>query len=353
MKKLALVLALTSITLLTSCVKNTQCPEAKIVQSSTEDPVLVVINGESITEKAFNEKLSGREKGAMMKAKAELYEAKKGALDEFVFNQLVDAEAKKKGVSSDEYLKKEIDGKIKKVSDSEVTKFYNDVKAQSEKGGRSIPALDDNVKDKIRQQLSMKSMMDRRDTLFSELMSRNKVIYALDQPRVQVEVGSLPGKGSDKAKVTIVEFSDFQCPFCKKGSDTLKDVIKKYGSKVKYHFRDFPLSFHDRGKPASNAARCAAEQGKFWEFHDSLFADQKKLADEDFIALGKKLNLDMGKFEPCVKESKRMADVEKDIQAGENAGVSGTPAYFINGVFVSGALPLKKFEEMIDEELKK
>ncbi len=133
----------------------------------------------------------------------------------------------------------------------------------------------------------------------------------------------------------------------------MEEVMKKYPTKVKYYFRDYPLPFHDRAKNAANASRCANEQGKFWEFHDKVFENQNKLADDDLITIGKNLNLDMAKFEPCVKEIKMVAEIEKDQLDGDAAGVSGTPAYFINGIFLNGAVPLKKFEEIINQELKK
>ena len=356
LRKVSLLAVISSLVLSVSCAQNSQCadtPKTPISLAPGSDAVLVTINGEAVTESSFEKDLSGREKGAIIKAKAELYEAKKAVLEEFVFNKLVATEAAKKNISVEEYLKKEIDGKTKAVKDKEVDEFYKNVKLQYERNGKVAPPLNDAVKAQIKQQLSMKGAMERRDALNTELLKKHKVIYAIEQPRMEVEKGTHPGKGPENAPITIVEFSDFQCPYCKKGSDTMKDVAKKYGSKVQYFFRDFPLSFHERGKPAANAARCASEQGKFWQFHDKLFDDQKKLADEDFIALGKSLGLDMSKFEPCVKENKMMGEVEKDMQAGENAGVSGTPAYFVNGIFMSGALPMKKFEEVIDAELKK
>lgn len=353
MKKLVLGLVFASLPLYVACVKSSQCPDVKVVNGTAEDPIVVVINGEPVTETNFNKSLSGRDKGGMIKAESELFDAKMGALDEFVFNKLVEAEAKKKNITADEYLKKEIDGKLKAVKDSDVDKFYKDVKLQYEKNGKVAPPLNDAVKGQIKQQLSMKNMMERREKLNEELMRTNKVTYALEQPRIEVEVGTLPAKGADNAKVTIVEFSDFQCPYCKKGAATMVDVMKKFKGKVKYHFRDFPLSFHDRAKQASNAGRCAAEQGKFWEFHDKVFAEQGKLSDDDLIAVGKTLKLDMAKYEPCVKEMKHAAELDKDMEAGSNAGVTGTPAYFINGIFISGAASLKKFETIINKELKK
>lgn len=352
MKKLVLGVILCSLTLSLSCVKS-QCPAAKVVNSSAEDPVLAVVNDETITEGSFDKALSGRDRGSIIKAKSELYEAKMEALEEYVFNKLIAAEAKKTNMSIEDFMKKEVDAKVKKPTDKDVDKFYKEVKTQYERNGKTPPPLNDAVKDQIKQQLTMKGTLERRQALNAELTKKNQVTYALEQPRIEVTNGTHPVKGSEKGKVTIVEFSDFQCPYCKKGAETMKEVMKKYGSKVQYYYRDYPLSFHDRAKQAANASRCAGDQGKFWEFHDALFADQSKLSDDDLLAVGKKLKLDMTKYEPCVKEMKQIAKVESDMRDGENAGVSGTPAYFINGIFLSGALPMKKFEEVIEAQLKK
>lgn len=354
MKKFSFAAVLFSVALSFSCDSNSQCNEkAQVIQSDAANPTLVVINGQAITEQDFNKGLSGREKGAMIKANSDMYEAKKDILDGIVFDKLVEIEAKKKNITSDEYLKKEIDGKIKEVKDKDIQEFYKTIKVQYEKNGKVAPPLNDSVKGQISHQLKMKAAGERRQALNDELFKKNKVAFALEQPRIQVELGMHPIRGGEKAKVTIVEFSDFQCPYCQKGASTMKDVMKKYGNKIKYTFRDFPLSFHDRAKAGANASHCAMEQGKFWEFHDKLFENQQKNKDEDFIALGKDLKLNMAKYEPCVKNMEKIADVEKDQLDGENAGVSGTPAYFINGIFLSGAMPLKKFEEIIDAELKK
>lgn len=357
MKKLVLGLVSTSLLFTYACNKNSQCvntsDKAQIVQSNATDPVLVVINGQSYTESEIEKSLSGREKGALIKARSDMYEAKKDVVDQYVFDKLAAAEADKKKISKEEYLKKEVDGKIKTPSDKDINDFYAKAKVQFEKSGRTPPPLNDDVKAQIKQQLNMQAAGERKVALNQELLKKNKVTFGLEQPRMQVEMGTHPVKGAENAKVTVIEFSDFQCPFCKKGAATMADVFKKYSTKIKYTFRDYPLPFHDRAKFAANAARCASDQGKFWEFHDKLFADQSKLSDDDFIALGKELKLDAAKFDPCVKGMQKVAEIDKDAQDGENAGVSGTPAYFINGIFLSGALPKEKFEEVIDQELSK
>ena len=340
---------LLSLAVFASCNKNVQCVN---IQSEPNNPVLAVINGESITKEQFEKGLEGPDKGALIKAKSEMYETKMELLRNYAFQQLVEAEAKKKNISVDEYFKKEVDGKVKAVSEKDINDFYDKVKKQFGQSGRPVPPLNDDVKGKIKEQLTAQKSSERMAALSDELFEKNKVTFALKQPRMEVGLGTYPVKGPKEAKITIVEFSDFECPYCKKGSETMKEVLKKYKGKVNYYFRDFPLSFHKRAKPMANAARCASDQGKFWPLHDKLFDNQSKSSDEDLIALGKELKLDMEKYEACVKGMTHIAAIEKDFVDGQNVGVSGTPAYFINGVFLSGAVPLKKFEEIIEKELK-
>lgn len=132
----------------------------------------------------------------------------------------------------------------------------------------------------------------------------------------------------------------------------MKAVIAKYGSKIDYRFRDYPLEqIHPRAKTASIAARCANVQGKFWEYHDKVFEHQGKTDDKDFIGFAKDLNLKVDEFTSCYNDKKFAADVEKDIQAGRSYGLNGTPGYFINGIFINGAVPAEKLMEIIDQEI--
>jgi protein-disulfide isomerase len=144
-------------------------------------------------------------------------------------------------------------------------------------------------------------------------------------------------KGDPKAPVTIVEFSDFQCPYCKKSESTLKDLLAKYNGQVKVAWRDFPLrEIHPQAQAAAEAARCAGERGKFWEFHDALFADQSKLKEADLVAAARTLGLDGKSFQSCLASGRFKSKIEADLQEGSNVGVVGTPGFFINGVFLSG-----------------
>lgn len=160
-------------------------------------------------------------------------------------------------------------------------------------------------------------------------------------------------KGNPNAKVTMVEFSDFQCPYCGQAEPTIKQIFATYGDKVKLVYRHYPLPFHENAFPAALASMCANEQGKFWEYHDKLFSNQEKLTATDLKTYASQLGLDMEKFNPCLESKKYKAQVDKGYADGGAAGVSGTPAFFINGRPLFGAYPFASFKTIIDEELTK
>ena len=185
-----------------------------------------------------------------------------------------------------------------------------------------------------------------------ELRGKTDVEVYLRAPRTEVGFDPTRVRGNPNAPVTIVEFSDFQCPFCQRVQGTLRDLLKKYDGKVKLAYRDFPLGeMHRRAEAAAEASRCAGEQGKFWEYHDLLWTDPSKLDPAALSGYATRLALDEIRFNACVTSGRYKADIEKDLRDGAKAGVSGTPAFVINGVFLGGAQPASEFEKTIDAEL--
>jgi protein-disulfide isomerase len=172
----------------------------------------------------------------------------------------------------------------------------------------------------------------------------------LEPPRAEVAATG-PSKGPANAPITIVEFSDFECPFCSRVVPTLEEVQEKYGDKVRLVFRQYPLPIHPSAPKAAEAALCAADQGKFWEMHDIMFAQQKELGVEQLKAKASQIGLDTEKFNQCLDSGAQAAAVQADMEAGARAGVNGTPAMFINGISVSGAVPYEQLAKVIDEEL--
>lgn len=171
--------------------------------------------------------------------------------------------------------------------------------------------------------------------------------------RYSVETKDSPAIGPETAPVTIVEFSDFQCPFCKRVDPTLNRIKEEYGDDVRIVFKHMPLSIHPQAKGAHAAAEAAHLQGKFWEMHDEIFKNQRQMSADTFLSYAKLIDLDIARFQKDVKSSAVLKKVEADTAEAAKLGVTGTPAFFVNGRFLSGAQPFESFKRLIDEELKK
>ena len=174
---------------------------------------------------------------------------------------------------------------------------------------------------------------------------------AYDEPWVRVDSSKAPVKGNASAEVTIIEYSDFQCPYCKRVQSTLEGLAEKYGDKVNFKFMHNPLSRHKLAGPAGIAALAAGEQGKFWEYHHEIFENQRELSDEKFVEIAKGLGLNMAKFEKDIKNEAFEAQVKADQLQARKVGVKGTPTFFVNGYRLRGAKPAAFFEKIIDREL--
>jgi protein-disulfide isomerase len=175
----------------------------------------------------------------------------------------------------------------------------------------------------------------------------------MDAPRTSVAVtGDDPSEGSATAPVTLVEYSDFQCPFCGRVMPTLKELRTKYGDKVRIVWKDFPLTqIHPQAFVAAQAGNCAREQGKFWEYHDRLFANQQALQPEFLKKYAGEVGLDTAKFNACLDSSKYEARVQESLGAGNRLGITSTPTVFVNGRMINGAQPIDVFQAVIDDEL--
>jgi len=205
--------------------------------------------------------------------------------------------------------------------------------------------------------LSAKLNLITSENVVQQQPEQNNEIPAVDsqqEQKIQVSADDDPVKGDKNAPVTIIEFSDFQCPYCERFyTQTLPLIDEKYikTGKVKIVFRDFPLGFHQYAKKASEASECADQQGKFWDYHDKLFENQKALDISSLKQYAKELGLDTAKFDTCLDSGSMASEVQKDLTDGSKYGVSGTPSFFINGINLVGAQPFAAFEQVIEQEL--
>ena len=191
-------------------------------------------------------------------------------------------------------------------------------------------------------------------TYIENIKSKYEVKLSIPFPeaaRVEVSADDDPFLGPKDAPITIVQFAEYQCPYCGKAGESIDQVLKEYDGKVKMVYRDFPLSFHDRAVPAAVAANCAGEQDKYWEMHKLLMSNQRALTDDDLTSHATTLSLDLEKWNTCRQDPAQTAEVNKDFADGQKIGVTGTPAFFINGIMLSGAVPFPQFKEIIDREL--
>jgi len=279
-----------------------------------------------------------------------LYDGRRKALNEIIAKQLLTDAGKKQGLSPEAYEEAELSKRITEVSDDEVAAFY--AANLREMQGRALQE----VSPIITRYLTERKRQEARQKLVTELRkSGPPVMTALEAPRYEVKVtDDDPSFGSSKAAVTIVEFSDYQCPYCLQAVPILKRLQKTYGDRVRVVWKDFPLTqIHPLALKAAQAAHCAGEQDKYWPYHDRLFENQSALDAEDLRKHGQAVGLDLPRFNSCVDSSKYADRVREGMEAGNRLGVSSTPTLFINGRVLPGAYPYDDLAAVVDEELQR
>jgi glutaredoxin len=311
-------------------------------QKSQQDPNAPVarISGQTITAGELDESTKKELAQLDSQYQEQRYQLRRQALENMLRKRAFEAKAKQKNLTTEELFNKEIVDKIPDPSDAEVKALYDTAKA----GGQQLPPFAEvkgDIVKFIKSKKAQGAISDYWDGLKKE-MGIEVLLPAYEPPKVTVDATG-PSKGPDAAPVTIVEFSDFECPYCVRAEPTVKQLLEAYPGKIRLVYRDFPLPMHTHAPKAAEAAHCAADQGKYWEMHEKLFANSQKLAVADLKGYA---------FDKCLDSGEKAALVEKNKKAGEEAGVSGTPAFFINGRSISGAQPLDAFKAIVDQELK-
>jgi protein-disulfide isomerase len=274
-----------------------------------------------------------------------LYEARRATLEDIIGTRLLDEEAKATGVDRAALVEKEITSKVKAPTDADITTWYQQNPA------RVQDASLDQVRQPIRTLLTEERTREARKQYIDTLKAKTPVRISLQPPRQKIAAAGRPVRGPSNSPIEIVEFADFQCPFCERAFPTVMQVLNTYGDRVHLVYRQFPLPNHPNARPAAEAAACAAEQGGFWPYHDRLFTNQSQLNDADLKQHAAQLGLDTTKFNACFDAKKYKKDIDDDIAAATAAGINGTPAFYINGRELDGAQPFNAFKQVIDEEL--
>ena len=274
-----------------------------------------------------------------------LYEARRAVLDDLIDELLLADDAKARGMTPAALIDAEVTKRVPQPTDADAADWY------AANQGRLQGATLDQVRPAIKNLIVQQKSAMLRDQYLEYLRGKSAVKVMLDPPRQTIATAGHQSKGPADAPIELVEFSDFQCPFCLRAQPTVVQVLKTYGDRIHFVYRHYPLTNHPNARPAAEASACAAEQGKFWAYHDDLFGDPTKLSDADLKARAAALGVDTKKFNACFDSHKFKAQVEADMQAGADVGVNGTPAFYINGRLVSGAQPFDVFKRIIEEEL--
>jgi protein-disulfide isomerase len=270
---------------------------------------------------------------------ATLYNVRSRALREMLDALIIEKAASAANLSPEDYLTQQIEAQGE-VPEEEIAAFYDEHIDQM--GGLPLDEMRDRIGTFMKQQRTGTIVSDLRDEATTEIL--------LEPARVEVEAIG-PSKGPDDAVVTIVEFSDFQCPYCGRVVTTIDQVLAKYPTQVRFVYRNLPLSIHPRAQAAAEAAACADNQGNFWDYHDLIFANRSADSDEDFELHASELGLDMQAFRQCVQNRDTQQIVEVDIAAAESLRISGTPSFVINGIPLHGVRSVEAFSEVIDAEI--
>jgi len=309
-------------------------------QTGTDTPVALVGN-----EPIYERDLMSVAGPNLLDLRRQEYKVESDALNQCIRKKLIEVEAKKKGLSSEELLKQQVDSKITEPTDDEAKGYYLGVKNQN-----TLPF--DQIKTQVKQLLKQAEIELAREKYADSLRDKAAVSILIQPPAVHVNYDPARVTGDPDAPITIVEFADFQCPFCSRVEPLLKDVLSKYKGKAKLAYLDFPLApIHSHAEAAAEASRCALAQGKYWEMHDAMFADQSKLDEASLVKTAERLGMDQNSFESCLNSGKYKKLVQKDVEAGSEAGVNATPTFFVNGELIGGVQSDADFEKIIDRQL--
>jgi protein-disulfide isomerase len=325
---------------------------AVVACAQNQSKPVAIVNGENITQDQLNraaaadiDRLEKKREQFLITLQRDKQTAIEEALDEIVTQKLLDLEAKKRNTSVDQLVKSEVQDKIEAPSEETVRKFYDDNRAVIK--GSFIETAKD-----IQNYL----MQQGQNAAFTNLIAKLRKDYGyksmLELERANVAIQGHPSKGPATAPVTLVEFSDFECPYCGGLFPTLKQVEAKYKDQVRIVYRQFPLSnLHPHAQKAAEASLCANEQNQFWQLHDAMFTDQKNLTVDDLKAKASKLSLNSATFGTCLDSGKYANAVRDSVEEASKLGLDGTPAMFINGRFLGGNQPYDAIAKIVDDEL--
>jgi predicted DsbA family dithiol-disulfide isomerase len=315
---------------------------AASVFSQTPETVVASVNKIEITQQQVDDSVSAR----IYPLQQQLYAIRKAALENLVISKVLETEAVARGVSIEELRRQLTAGEIL-VTRAQVDEAY------TQNASFFAAMSPDEARERLRLDLENQQRMKHYRAGLDALRKKWTVRMNFAPPAFVTELddGASPARGPNKAAVTIVEFSDFECPYCKAVQRSLKQVLESYPRDVRLVFKHLPLEGHRNSLPAARAAYCAAEQDRFWQFQDALFAAQE-LSPAVLKQIANDLGFGLPKFQDCLNAERSRAAVVKDLETARLFGVESTPSFIVNGKLIQGALSFADLQKIVEQELK-
>ena len=305
---------------------------------SGSDVVLVEVNGVKVTLADLEKKHAGE----LFQAQTKYYEAERQAIEELIDESLLEQQAAKEGVTVAQLLDRHVNATLAKdPSDEALRVFYEGVDTKD-----SFEA----VRDKILESLRQRRMAKAKAAYMQSLRTQVAIVLRLPPPRAPISMKDIPVRGAANAPVTLLEYADYQCPYCQQADPIIASIEAEFKGKIAFVFKDFPLNMHPDAPKAAEATHCADAQGKYWEYHDLLFKNRQL----DLAALkndARDLKLDTKAFDTCLDSGQTAAAVKDEASEALSLGINGTPSFFVNGRSVNGAVSYDKLRAIIAEEL--
>lgn len=311
-------------------------------RGQTPDTVVASVNGVPITQKQVDDSIATR----IYPLQQQLYSIRKAALENLIVSRLLEVEAKARGVTIDELRRQFTQGEIN-VTRAQVEEAF----AQNASFFASMSP--DEARERLRLDLENQARMKHYRAALERLKTKWTIAMSLAEPAfaLRLDDGTSPAVGAVRPAVTIVEFSDFECRFCREVQPALKQVLEGYGKHVRLVFKHLPLEGHRNAVFAARAAYCAGEQDRFWQFHNAVFAEES-LSPAVFDRIAAGLGLGLERFKACVNSEQSRAAVVRDMETARSFRIDSTPSFLVNGKLIKGALSFAEFQKIIERELK-
>jgi protein-disulfide isomerase len=296
--------------------------------------------------------LTTQERQAMFDAESQTYKAIENILAKRYFDNLIKDYMKSKNITNTATAEQMFIQEKSSINSEQVKQFIKENADNPQLKGKTPEQQESLVKPYLQNQAAgsyFRSLVAKAISNGDiEVSGATKPIT----PKVTVDIGNSPSKGTANAPITIVEFADFQCPYCATAQPIVEEVLKQYKGKVRFVFKNYPLvQIHPEAIPAAIAAECANKQDKYWQMHDGLFENHKKLGEETYIKIAQSIGLKIDDFNNCRKDQSIRDKINTEMEYGQSLGINATPAFYINGIQLMGALPKSEFEKIIDNEL--